>query len=102
MTEEDKTVLDQDEYESLTPNQKEQYVESLKAHKSLAIEKLNEILKELSIRGEGTELEILKSDDTKKIQKVNRPGNVKHLPQTINGPDYPQVFDTTGIPRSNS
>lgn len=102
MTDEEKIVLEEGEYEKLTPKQKEQYIKSLKGHKSLAIDKLNEILKELSIRGENTELDLNIQDDKRTIKKVNRPGNVINLPQTEKGSKYPQIFDRTGIPEKKS
>ena len=100
MTDNEKIVLDETEFEQLTENQKEQYIKSLDTHKTIAIEKLNKLLKELSIRGKETELEIYKKNDTKKVQKVNRPGNIKNLPQTIKGPEYSQILDKTNFPKS--
>lgn len=100
MSDDENVILEKDDFEKLTPQQKATHVRDLKTRKRQAINTLNAVVKALAELGEETDLEVYEQDDTKTQKKIDRDAKVHNLPQTIKGPKYPQVLDKTGLPKN--
>jgi len=95
-------ILDDEEYETLTQHQKEAHIRDLIARKSMAIKKLNDLVKSLTKKGHDTKLVIHDQDDTKTQVEVFSDKKVQGFPQTKSGSKYQQVLDVTNIQTGES